>query len=142
MVIRSVGIQLRSRLASRRPDRYIARKVRGEAPEEWMTTFENRKDAFENKFALDEELRFKATARRNKLLGLWAAAKLGKSGDEAESYAKSVVLSDFQEAGDGDVLRKIKADLDGAGQASSDAEIRRTMDELLTKAVGEIQAGR
>ena len=68
-----------------------------------MTTFDQRKDAFENKFALDEELRFKATARRNKLLGLWAAEKLGKSGAEADAYAKSVVVADFEEAGDEDV---------------------------------------
>lgn len=75
-----------------------------------MSTFDQRKDAFENKFAHDEELRFKATARRNKLLGLWAAEKLGKSGTEADAYAKSVVVADFEEAGDDDVLRKVKGD--------------------------------
>ena len=75
-----------------------------------MSTFDQRKDAFENKFAHDEELRFKASARRNKLLGLWAAEKLGKSGAEADAYAKSVVVADFEEAGDEDVVRKVKAD--------------------------------
>lgn len=106
-----------------------------------MTTFENRKDAFENKFAHDEELRFKATARRNKLLGLWAAAQLGKSGPEADAYAKSVVMSDFEEAGDDDVLRKVKSDLDAAGVAGASV-VRAKMDELLGQAVQEIQAGR
>ena len=107
-----------------------------------MTTFDNRKDAFENKFALDEELRFKAMARRNKLLGLWAASLIGKSGEEADAYAKSVVLSDFQEAGDDDVLRKVRGDLEAAGKPQTDGQIRRTMDELLARAVQEIQAGR
>ena len=107
-----------------------------------MTTFDQRKDAFENKFALDEELRFKATARRNKLLGLWAAEKLGKSGAEADAYAKSVVVADFEEAGDEDVVRKVKGDFASAGVATSDEEIRRVMTELLIKAAEEIQAGR
>ena len=75
-----------------------------------MTTFDQRKDAFENRFAHDEELRFKATARRNKLLGLWAAEKLGKSGADADAYAKSVVVADFEEAGDEDVVRKVRGD--------------------------------
>ena len=107
-----------------------------------MTTFDQRKDAYENKFAHDEELRFKATARRNKLLGLWAAEKLGKSGADAEAYAKSVVLADFEEAGDDDVLRKVKADFAAGGVAAGDDEIRRTMTELLIQAADEIQAGR
>jgi hypothetical protein len=107
-----------------------------------MTTFDQRKDAYENKFAHDEELRFKATARRNKLLGLWAAEKLGKSGAEAEAYAKSVVLADFEEAGDDDVLRKVKADFAAAGVTIADEDIRRTMTELLIQAADEIQAGR
>ena len=105
-----------------------------------MTTFDNRKDAFEKQFAHDEELRFKATARRNKLLGLWAAAQLGKSGTEADAYAKSVVMSDFEEAGDDDVLRKVKGDLDAAGSAGA-AGVRAKMDELLAQAVKEIQEG-
>jgi hypothetical protein len=107
-----------------------------------MTTFDQRKDAFENKFALDEELRFKATARRNKLLGLWAAEKLGKSGADADAYAKSVVVADFEEAGDEDVVRKVKGDLAAASVAVGDEEIRRVMTELLIRAAEEIQAGR
>ena len=107
-----------------------------------MTTFDDRKDTFERKFAHDEELRFKATARRNKLLGLWAADKLGKSGAEAEAYAKSVVMADFQEAGDDDVLRKVRDDLAAGGKSVSDVELRRTMTELLARAVEEVQAGR
>ena len=79
-----------------------------------MTSFDNRKDAFESKFAHDEALQFKAMARRNKLLGLWAAEKLGKSGPDADAYAKSVVLADFEEAGDDDVMRKVKADFTAA----------------------------
>jgi hypothetical protein len=107
-----------------------------------MTTFDDRKDAFEKKFAHDEELRFKAMARRNKLLGLWAAEKLGKSGAEAEAYAKSVVMADFQEAGDSDVLRKVRADLEAGGTPISEGELRSRMTELLARAVDEVQAGR
>lgn len=107
-----------------------------------MTSFDQRKDAFENKFAHDEELRFKATARRNKLLGLWAAEKLGKSGADADAYAKSVVLADFEEAGDDDVMRKVRADLAAAGAATPDSDIRAAMDKLMAKAIEDIQAGR
>lgn len=107
-----------------------------------MAQFDDRRDAFENKFAHDEELRFKANARRNKLLGLWAAAQLGRTGAEAEAYAKSVVVADFEEAGDGDVLRKVKTDLEGGGVSTSEAAIRAKMNELLAKAVDDIQAGR
>ncbi|MCO5090574.1 DUF1476 domain-containing protein [Bosea sp. (in: a-proteobacteria)] len=107
-----------------------------------MTTFDQRKDAYENKFAHDEELRFKATARRNKLLGLWAAEKLGKSGAEADAYAKAVVVADFEEAGDEDVVRKVRNDFAAAGVALADAEIRAVMTELLIRAADEIQAGR
>ncbi len=107
-----------------------------------MSTFDQRKDAFENKFAHDEELRFKATARRNKLLGLWAAEKLGKSGADADAYAKSVVVADFEEAGDEDVVRKVKADFGAGSVAVTDAEIRKVMTELLIKAGEDIQAGR
>jgi hypothetical protein len=106
-----------------------------------MTTFDNRKDAFENKFAHDEELRFKATARRNKLLGLWAAEKLGKSGAEADAYAKAVVLADFEEAGDDDVVRKVRGDLEAAGVANADAQVRQAMNELMAKAIAAIQVG-
>ena len=106
-----------------------------------MTTFDDRKDAFEKKFAHDEELRFKATARRNKLLGLWAAERLGKSGAEAETYAKSVVMADFQEAGEDDVLRKVKADLEANGASQEEAELRRVMTDLMARAIDEVKAG-
>ncbi|MGB3273167.1 MAG: DUF1476 domain-containing protein [Xanthobacteraceae bacterium] len=104
-----------------------------------MTTFDKRQEGFEKKFALDEEQKFKAIARRNKLLGLWAAEKLGKSGTEADAYAKEVVAADFEEAGDDDVLRKVAGDL--AGHGMSDAEVRKKMDELLPEAVAQIKAG-
>jgi hypothetical protein len=107
-----------------------------------MTTFDDRKDAFEKKFAHDEELRFKATARRNKLFGLWAAGQLGKEGADAEAYAKTVVMADFEEAGDDDVLRKVRTDLEAGGKAVGDAELRRQMVELMGRAVEEVQAGR
>jgi hypothetical protein len=107
-----------------------------------MTTFDKREEAFEQQFAHDEELRFKATARRNKLLGLWAAEKLGLSGSEAESYAKSVLLADFEEAGDHDVLRKIRTDFDAKGVAQSDHQIGRVMTELMEKAIADVKAGR
>jgi hypothetical protein len=106
-----------------------------------MSSMKDRQEGFEGKFALDEELRFKATARRNKLLGLWAAEKLGKSGDEADAYAKSVVIADFEEAGDDDVFRKVRKDFDAAGVEQSDHQIRRTMDELMGQAVESIQNG-
>ena len=105
-----------------------------------MTEFSDREKGFERKFALDEEQRFKAIARRNKLLGLWAAEKLGKTGPDAETYAKEVVASDFLEAGDDDVLRKVKGDLDAAGVAQSDHQIRRTMDELMAEAVEQVKS--
>jgi hypothetical protein len=104
-----------------------------------MTTFEKREDTFEKKFAHDAELQFKATARRNKLLGLWAAGLMGKTGEEATAYAKAVVAADFQEAGEEDVFRKIRADFDVMGVEQSDHQIRRTMDELMATAVEQIQ---
>lgn len=103
-----------------------------------MANMDERKDTFEKKFAHDEELKFKAIARRNKLLGLWAAEKLGKSGAEAEAYALEVVKADFEEAGDHDVFRKVRADFDAASVAQSDHQIRRTMEELLAQAVEQI----
>jgi hypothetical protein len=105
-----------------------------------MTTFDKRQEGFERKFAHDEELRFKANARRNKLLGLWAAEKLGLSGSEADAYAKSVVMADFEEAGDDDVLRKLRKDFDAKKVEQSDHQIRRTMDELMAKAIEQIQS--
>ena len=105
-----------------------------------MNTKKDRENAFENKFAHDAELKFKAEARRNKLLGLWAAELLGKSGDDAEAYAKEVIASDFEEAGDEDVFRKVRGDFDAAGVDQSDHQLRRTMDEFLEQAVNEIQS--
>ncbi len=104
-----------------------------------MSTFDKREEGFESKFAHDEELKFKANARRNKLLGLWAAEILGMDGDKAEDYAKEVVRSDFDEPGDEDVFRKIRADFDAANVEQSDHQIRRTMDELMHKAIDQIQ---
>lgn len=106
-----------------------------------MSNMNERKDAFESKFAHDEQLKFKATARRNKLLGLWAAELMGKSGDAAADYAKEVVMSDFEEAGDEDVFRKVRGDLDAAKIEQSDHQLRRTMDELMGVAVEQIQNG-
>jgi hypothetical protein len=105
-----------------------------------MTTFDKREDSFEKKFAHDEELRFKAEARRNKLLGLWAAEKMGMSGDAAQAYAKDVVAADFAEAGDEDVFRKIRNDFNAKGVDQSDHQIRRTMDELMAEAIQQIKA--
>jgi hypothetical protein len=104
-----------------------------------MSEFERRKKGFEEKFAHDEEMRFKADARRNKLLGLWAAEKLGKTGDAAAAYAKEVIAADFEEAGHEDVFRKIRGDFDAAGVDQSDHQIRRTMDELLVTAMDQLQ---
>lgn len=106
-----------------------------------MTTFDKRKEGYESKFARDEELRFKSTARRNKLLGLWAAEKLGKSAEDAQTYAREVIRADMQEAGDEDVFRKIRSDFDAAGVGQSDHQIRRTMEELMAEAVAQIEAG-
>ena len=105
-----------------------------------MTTFDKREEGFEKKFAHDEELRFKANARRNKLLGLWAAEKLGVSGDAANVYAKEVVMADFEEAGEEDVFKKVRKDFDAKGIAQSDQDIRRAMVDLMEKAIAEIKA--
>ena len=105
-----------------------------------MAQFDDRRDSFEKKFAHDEELRFKATARRNKALGLWAAEKLGKSGDDAAAYAKEVVMSDFEEAGDDDVLRKVKKDFEAGGVQIDDTALRTTMNDLMEKAIRDAQA--
>jgi hypothetical protein len=105
-----------------------------------MTTFDKREEGFEKKFAHDEELRFKANARRNKLLGLWAAEKLGITGDAANVYAKEVVMSDFEESGDDDVFKKVRNDLDAKGVALSDQDLRRAMVDMMEKAIAEIKA--
>jgi hypothetical protein len=107
-----------------------------------MTTFDKREEGFEQKFAHDEELRFKATARRNKLVGLWAAEKLGLAGAAAETYAKDVVAADFEHPGSEDVVGKLRKDFDAKGVAASDVEIRQVMNELLAKAAAQIQAGK
>jgi hypothetical protein len=104
-----------------------------------MNQMKDRQEGFERKFVLDEELRFKAAARRNRALGLWAAEKLGKSGADADAYAKEVVVADIEEAGDHDVFRKIRKDFDAAGIAQSDHQIRRTMDELMAQAIEDIK---
>ncbi len=103
-----------------------------------MASMDDREKGFERKFALDEEQRFRAMARRNKLLGLWAAEKLGKSGADAEAYAKEVVAADFAEAGDEDVFRKVRGDLDKAAAKVSDSDIRAAMNELMAKAAEQI----
>jgi hypothetical protein len=100
-----------------------------------MSTFDDRENAFENKYAHDAEMQFKAEARRNKLLGLWAADLMGKSGDDAAEYAKEVVKADFEEAGHEDVVRKVSGDLDGK---VTDDEIRAKMAELLIVAKGQV----
>lgn len=105
-----------------------------------MSTFDERKDAYENRFAHDEQLRFKATARRNKLLGLWAAGQLGLTGEDAEAYAREVVRADFEEPGDEDVFRKVRRDFDEAGVVQSDHQIRRTMEQLLVTAADQIRS--
>src|SRR6266568_792358 len=104
------------------------------------TTFDKREEDFEKKFAHDEELRFKAYARRNKLLGLWAAEKLGLSGAEAEAYAKEVVVAELEAAGDDDVFAKLRKDFDAKGVHQSDHQIRRTMEELLARAIEQVKA--
>ena len=104
-----------------------------------MTTFDKREDAFEKKFAHDAELQFKAEARRNRQLGLWAAKLLGRSGADAEAYAKEVVAADFEKAGEEDVFAKIRRDFDAAGVDQSDHQIRRTMADLMQTAIEEIR---
>jgi hypothetical protein len=147
-------------MVHRRPKRKFLEPAYGEATEAWlyavdnhgaasgrvdfqermvMSTFQKREEGFEKKFAHDEELKFKAMARRNKMLGLWAAGQLGKSGPDAEAYAKSVILADFEEAGDDDVLRKVKGDFDAAGIAIGEQQIRVAMDEMLAKAIADIR---
>lgn len=104
-----------------------------------MTTFDEREQGFERKFVLDEELEFKATARRNRLLGEWAAGLMGLA--TVEEYARAVVKSDFEQPGDEDVLRKIVGDLKGSGVSMSEGEVRRKMDELLAQAREQIKTG-
>jgi hypothetical protein len=107
-----------------------------------MSNFDKREEGFEKKFALDEEQKFKAEARRNRMLGLWAAEKLGITGDAATAYAKEVVAADFEEAGDGDVLRKVLGDLTAKGIAVTEQAIRAKMNELAAVAATEVKAGK
>jgi len=107
-----------------------------------MTTFDQRERAFEKKFAQDEELRFRANARRNRFLGLWAAKKLGLFGPEAESYARTLVTTDVDNPGSDSVFEKVSADLKSKGIAEPGEEIRQLMEEFTVQAVAEIQAGR
>jgi hypothetical protein len=106
-----------------------------------MTGFDNREKAEEAKFAHDQDLAFKANARRNKLLGLWAAELMGLAGAAAEDYARTVVASDFEKSGDEDVFAKVRKDLDAKGVAQSDHQLRRKMDELLDEAKAQIAKG-
>jgi hypothetical protein len=99
-----------------------------------MTTFDDRESAFENKFAHDEEMLFRVTARRNKLVGLWAADLMKLTPEEADSYAKSVVQADFEEAGDEDVVRKLLGDLTSAGVETDDVAIRAMLDTKMVEA--------
>ncbi|MDN5002203.1 DUF1476 domain-containing protein [Bradyrhizobium sp. GCM10027634] len=107
-----------------------------------MSEINKREEGFEKKFALDEEQKFRAQARRNRLLGLWAAEKLGIVGEAAAAYAKEVVAADFEEAGDADVLRKVMADFAGKNVPIAEPAIRAKMSELLAVAAAEVKAGK
>ena len=104
-----------------------------------MTTFDKREEGFEKKFALDEEHKFKAEARRNKLLGQLIAEKLGMSGEAAAAYAKEVVAAVFE--GDGDVLHKVLRDIRAKGVVLTEEDLRARMDQLMAQAVAEVKAG-
>ena len=106
-----------------------------------MTTFDKREEGFEKQFAIEEELKFKADARRNKLLGLWVAEQLGLSGDAAASYAKAVVAADFEAAGDHDVVHKVTADLAAKGITIQETQLRTKMGELMAQAIAQVKAG-
>ena len=105
-----------------------------------MTNFEDREKGFERKFAHDEELKFRATARRNRLLGLWAAELMGVTGEAAQNYAREVIKADLIEPGEEDLFRKIRADFDAKGVSQSDHQIRRQMAELMGVAIGQIES--
>ena len=105
-----------------------------------MTTFDEREKAYEKKFAMDEELRFKAESRRNKMLAEWAAAKLGLTGQAVDDYIKAVRKADLVDKGDDDVFAKLKGDLAAKGVKVADADLRRQMGEFLAKAVSEVEA--
>ena len=107
-----------------------------------MTTFDEREKAFERKFALDEELRFKSSVRRNKLLGLWAAEKLGLTGADAEAYAKDVIRADFLQPGDEDIIAKVHKDFEAKGVAETDEQIRAALVDCMGSAIRQIEAER
>ena len=106
-----------------------------------MTTFDKREEAFEKKFVIDEELRFKAVARRNRMLGMWAAEKLGKSGAEAQAYAKDVIAAEFDGAGEAGVIAKVMGDLAAKGVTPAEEELRTRMDEWLAQSIAQVKAG-
>lgn len=117
-------------VARLRPAAYLGANDKGTP----MTTFDDRQKAFENMYARDQELQFKVTARRNRLLGLWAASKMGLTQEEADAYAKEVVRADFEEAGDEDVIRKVMGDLTSAGVDIDDGTVRETLEHKLVEA--------
>jgi hypothetical protein len=106
-----------------------------------MTTFDKREEAFEKRFALDEEQKFKAIARRNRLLGLWVADRLGITGEAAGAYAKEVIAAEFDGTGDGGVARKISSDIAAKGVTLGEVELRAKMNELMAEAVAQVKAG-
>lgn len=106
-----------------------------------MSSFDDREKGFEAKFARDQDVEFRASARRNRLLGEWAGRLMGLEGEHLENYGKAVVKSDFEQPGDEDVLRKVFGDLQGAGLSTSEGEVRRKMDELMAEAREQIRSG-
>jgi hypothetical protein len=106
-----------------------------------MTTFDKREEAFEKQFVVDEELKFKALARRNRLLGLWAAAKLGLSGEAATAYSREIVAAEFDEGGDAAVVAKLMSDLAAKGVTVTEADIHAQMSESLLQAIAQVKAG-
>jgi hypothetical protein len=104
-----------------------------------VTTFDKREEGFEQQYAHEAELRFRATARRNKLLGLWAAGRLGLTGEAADNYAKDLVVSDFAQR-DSEIFSKLRRDFDANGVILSDHQIRRTMDEFMARAIAQIKS--
>jgi hypothetical protein len=106
-----------------------------------MTTFDKREEAFEKKFVIDEDLKFKAVARRNRMLGLWAAEKLGKSGADAVSYAQEVVVAEFADTHELEVVRKVTSDLAAKGLSINELDVRTKMDEFMAQAIAQVKAG-
>jgi hypothetical protein len=106
-----------------------------------MTTFDKREEAFEKKYVIDEDLKFKAVARRNRMLGLWAAEKLGKSGADANSYAQDVVVAEFEDARDLEVIRKVTSDFAAKGVSLTELDVRTKMDEFMAQAIAQVKAG-